>query len=372
MTGHVQDLWMRPGENGRKVRGPRWNKGKRWQARWQEAGHEKAKGFTSKDAAEKWLALVEVHGPIRPRPKVTFGEYADTWRKSQLHHRANTVDNVEIVFRKMLAPTLGKLPLADITRADVQNAVIDWQAHYSAGRVQLAYGYTATVFKSAVMDHLVPETPCRKVSLPTIAKHRVVPLTPEQVKQIHDRMREHLKTAVVVAAGSGLRIGELGGLTYDRIVGRTLKIDRQMTSTRNKRPVYGPPKSGAGDRDVPLGEVAWKAIQEQIAAHPDNRYGLIWTGPQGGPIIRSRAGEAWREATEGMGLPERSGWHSLRHFHASLLIAAGLSPRAVADRLGHKDVTETLATYAHLWPNDQQRANAATDDVLSGFSDTIE
>jgi hypothetical protein len=94
MTGHVQDLWMRPGDRGRKVRGPRWGKGKRWQARWIEAGHEKAKVFASKDAAEKWLALVEVHGPIRPRPKITFGEYADTWRQSQLHHRTNTVENV--------------------------------------------------------------------------------------------------------------------------------------------------------------------------------------------------------------------------------------------------------------------------------------
>ena len=58
------------------------------------------------------------------------------------------------------------------------------------------------------------------------------------------------------------------------------------------------------------------------------------------------------------------GWHQLRHHHASLLIAAGLSPVAVAHRLGHKDATETLQTYAHLWPNDDERMVAASDGLV--------
>lgn len=51
----------------------------------------------------------------------------------------------------------------------------------------------------------------------------------------------------------------------------------------------------------------------------------------------------------------------LRHFHASLLISAGLSVTAVAERLGHADPAETLRTYAHLWPTDQERATAAIE-----------
>jgi hypothetical protein len=64
-----------------------------------------------------------------------------------------------------------------------------------------------------------------------------------------------------------------------------------------------------------------------------------------------------------MNLRPRSGWHDLCHHHASLLIAAGLSPRAVADRLGHKDAAETLTVYAHLWVDDEDRAVEATPDV---------
>jgi integrase len=72
---------------------------------------------------------------------------------------------------------------------------------------------------------------------------------------------------------------------------------------------------------------------------------------------------AWQDARErvpGIG----DGWHQLRHHHASLLIAAGLSPVAVAHRLGHKDATETLRTYGHLWADDDDRMVSASDGLL--------
>jgi integrase len=367
VTGHVQDLWMRPGPNGRKVRSERWGHGKRWQARWQEGGYEKARAFVSKDGAQAHLALVEVHGPFKPRPKVTFAEYAETWRRSQLHHRGSTADAAERMFRLMLDPQLGRISLVEVTRQDVQNAVIEWQAHYSPARVHIAYGYVATVFKSAVLDQIIAATPCRKISLPEKQTKRVIPLTIEQVTEIADRIAPHWRSTVIVAASSGLRIGELGGLTRDRVQDHALVVDRQLVRMTKAGPVFGPPKSSAGDRTVPIGDVAWRALSEHMAANPDNPHGFVWVGRQHGPLARGRASEAWREATEGMGLRPRSGWHDLRHFHASDLIAAGLSPRAVADRLGHKDVGVTIQVYSHLWPNDQTRATAASDETLGGL-----
>jgi len=42
-------------------------------------------------------------------------------------------------------------------------------------------------------------------------------------------------------------------------------------------------------------------------------------------------------------------FHALRHFNASLLIDAGLTPVEVAARLGHSSPAFTLNTYAHLF-----------------------
>ena len=46
--------------------------------------------------------------------------------------------------------------------------------------------------------------------------------------------------------------------------------------------------------------------------------------------------------------------HDFRHSHASLLISKGASIVAVAKRLGHKDIEQTLNTYSHLFKSDEE------------------
>ena len=45
--------------------------------------------------------------------------------------------------------------------------------------------------------------------------------------------------------------------------------------------------------------------------------------------------------------------HDLRHSHASLLVELGITPLAIAERLGHEKIETTLNTYSHLYPNKQ-------------------
>ena len=59
-----------------------------------------------------------------------------------------------------------------------------------------------------------------------------------------------------------------------------------------------------------------------------------------------------------------TGFHSLRHFYASLLIRHGESVKVVQARLGHASAAETLDTYSHLWPDSEDRTRAAVDEVL--------
>jgi len=44
-----------------------------------------------------------------------------------------------------------------------------------------------------------------------------------------------------------------------------------------------------------------------------------------------------------------------RHSHASLLLSNGVDVKSVSERLGHKDVAETLNTYAHALPNNREK-----------------
>ena len=61
------------------------------------------------------------------------------------------------------------------------------------------------------------------------------------------------------------------------------------------------------------------------------------------------------------------GFHQLRHFYASLLIAHGGPIKVVQERLGHTSVQMTLDTYSHLWPDSDDSTRAAVDLVLGDY-----
>ena len=56
-------------------------------------------------------------------------------------------------------------------------------------------------------------------------------------------------------------------------------------------------------------------------------------------------------------------FHDLRHTHATLLLAKGVNPKIVQERLGHSTITLTLDTYSHLVPDIQKAAVRALDDL---------
>lgn len=46
----------------------------------------------------------------------------------------------------------------------------------------------------------------------------------------------------------------------------------------------------------------------------------------------------------------------LRHSHATQLLAAGVNPKIVQERLGHSNISTTLDIYSHVTPTIQQNA----------------
>lgn len=65
-----------------------------------------------------------------------------------------------------------------------------------------------------------------------------------------------------------------------------------------------------------------------------------------------------------VGIAPGDGFHELRHHYASLLISSGCSVTVVQKRFGHATAQETLDTYSHLWPDDNEKTTYAVDAVL--------
>jgi len=172
---------------------------------------------------------------------------------------------------------------------------------------------------------------------------------------------------VLLAAGTGLRQGEVFGLTLPRVdlLRRTLRVEEQLQLLPGGPPFAAPLKTSASYRTVPLPEVVVEGLALHLARYPVGESGLVFTGEQGLGIRRTRFSDGvWRPAVNTAGLPVGTHFHELRHYYASLLIDAGESVKVVQARLGHATASETLDTYGHLWPDTEDRTRQAVDRVL--------
>jgi len=363
--GSVADQWHRK-VDGKRVRSDRYGRGKRWLARWtDQSGRKTAQAFASKDEAVAHLARVDVDvrsGTYVAPSKVTFGEWAAVWRPRQVHWRDSTGRSHDSRLNAHLMPALGERRLGELTRADVADLIVSMTAKGSGPRtVRQAHVLLVQMLADAVHEKLVPGNVAVGVTLPKPAKAPVVPLTAAQVRTLREGIPEHLRVAVDLGVASGMRSAELRGLTWDRVNGDTVTVDRQLSRApqRGLGPVWGPPKTAAGHRKVVLDGRTVGALHAHRAEWGDGPAGLVLSTTWGKAVSQAAFADAWRDASAGMNLPDRSGWHALRHFHASMLISEGVSVRGVADRLGHDDPGVTLRVYAHLMPDDTRRAVAA-------------
>jgi len=135
---------------------------------------------------------------------------------------------------------------------------------------------------------------------------------------------KHLANVVTVALESGLRKGELLGLTWDRVDPSRGVLRLEVTKSGKRR-------------EVPMREV----VDNILAGLPSKREGRVW--PAGD--IRTAFEKAVAEAKL-----EDFHFHDCRHHFASWFVMDGGSLQALQRLLGHATLAMTMR-YAHLAPN---------------------
>jgi len=156
-----------------------------------------------------------------------------------------------------------------------------------------------------------------------------------------------------LTARLGLRLGEVLGLQWcdlDKSAG-LLHVRRQWLTSGQ----YGPPKTAAGVRSIPLPEdLRRELIDHRLASSNSQDADPIFASREGTPLQhRNVAHRGFERAAKEAGI-EGVTFHDLRHAAASRMIANGLDPVTVATVLGHGDANITLKVYAHLFNRDQR------------------
>jgi len=120
---------------------------------------------------------------------------------------------------------------------------------------------------------------------PDRADPEVVPLSVAEVEALADNIHDRYRAVIIFAAGMGLRQGECFGLTIDRVdfLRRQVRVDRQLLGVKDGVPEFGPPKSKAGFRTVPMPDVVAEALAAHLAKYPPGPGGVVFTNSLGRP-----------------------------------------------------------------------------------------
>ena len=144
----------------------------------------------------------------------------------------------------------------------------------------------------------------------------------------------------------GLRISELTGLRVTDV--DFLRREVRITGQLDPRGRRAPLKTGNSMRVIPLPARVAEVLSEHLRRFPPGPAGLVFTRERercgNGRLItqarradrswgRAYAAVAYRQAGTAAGLPDGTTSHDLRHHYASVLLDAGESVHAVAERL---------------------------------------
>lgn len=337
-------------------------------ARWRDLdGRQRKKTFTRLTDAKRFITSVEASKQrgdyIDVHDTTTVAAYARRWAGSRAH-RPSSARRVESLIRNHIEGTpLGGRRLASVVPSEVQAWATDRASVMAPTTVRNLVGLLRSVYASAVMDRLVAVSPVQRVALPRAHRPRVVPLSVEQVRDLALAIPPRNYAMVLAQAGLGLRVGELLGLRVQDVdfLRRTVRIELQL-SERGKERIE--PKTPRSKRTLPMPSFVAEALAAHLSQYPAGSDGSIFTTVQGTPYRQDYYSSLiFKKAVERSGLPLDTHPHSLRHHYASVLLTAGESVSAVAERLGHDDATQVLKTYGHLMPGGEDRTRRALDDA---------
>lgn len=327
---------------------------------------------------------------------VTVAEAAKLWLErceaeglevSSLRQYRNHVDY-------HINPLIGteKLPRLSVPRVEkFRDDLLD--GGRSRAMAKKALSSLKSLIKEAQRRGLLAQNAARDVTVKTSGRHRKLPElgvdipTKAEVKTLLDATSPRWRPLVITATFTGLRASELRGLRWE-----DMDLDKRLIRVRQRADRWGrigPPKSATSNRDVPMSPMVLNALKEwKLASHGAG--GLVFGTRTGKPESHANIfARCWyplqiqagitdgfqmdrngkvKVDKDGNPLPmPKYGLHALRHFFASWLIDQGFGPKRVQALMGHATIGQTLDTYTHLWPQEDDHDKFAAGELaLSG------
>ena len=297
--------------------------------------------------------------------EMTVGEWLDTWLKEYLADvKQGTSIHYESVVRLHLKPALGDIPLSQLRTPMVQKFYNKLRAEQRSPKyIKNIHGVLHRALDMAVRVEYLERNPTSACILPKVVEKPVVPLdAPEQKKLFEALKGNPFETLFLTATFTGMRIGELIGLTWDCVdfENEVIYVEKQLVQTRKKGQKYrfGTLKNGKTRVIAPAPYIMQVLKKHKIAQaeqrllmgdlwNPGEFPNLVFTHKDGSHYSQPTIWKEFQDILAAAGL-EHHRVHDLRHTFAVNSLRAGDDIKTLQENMGHYSAAFTLDRYGHV------------------------
>jgi integrase len=257
----------------------------------------------------------------------------------------STQETYEGHLKKWILPRWGNYSLGELKAVQVEL----WLKTVPLARGSKAKirNIMSALYSHAIRWELTEKNPITQVR--QSAKRSKIPtiLSVDEIQRLFTCIKEPVRTAVILDAVSGLRVGELLGLKWEDVRFEQLEVNVTRSVSRQ---VVTPCKTEVSRKPIPMNreiadmlwrwrlETPYNQPSDWVFASPHKR-GLqpFWPGS----LFRAHIKPALVKA----GISAPVGWHTLRHSFGTLMKANGEDLKTIQELLRHATFKVTADTY---------------------------
>lgn len=305
------------------------------------------KSFTAPTKKEAEMAAIEyaLHTKATTESKLTLGGAMEKYIALKSNVLSpSTIRGYRNLQRNHLAGLLN-VPLANITQADIQQAINAEAENHSPKTVRNVHGLLTAVF-SVYRPDFTPHT-----TLPQRVKQPISIPNNDDIKLILRRAEgSALELPIMLAAFGSLRRSEICALTHEDISGNTVFINKALVQNDKKQWRIKTTKTVASTRKIELPAFVIDKI-------PAGKGPIFHFNPQ-------NLSQNFYKFLRKENLPIFR-FHDLRHYQASILHAMGVPDKYIMQRGGWSTDATLKNIYQHTFDDLTEKTNERVNEYFS-------
>jgi integrase len=325
-------------------------------------GKRRRKKVSGRNKTEVRAKLAELHAELNDGvvsdAGYTVGQAIRDYLAEGLPGRAPKTIRTQREVLEPLFPTLGNMPLRELTAADVRSALTMLAATRATRTVSMTRAALARAIRHAEASDKVRRNVAALVDSPSGRQGRPSrSLTFDQAVALITAAQEYaLYAYVVLSLLVGLRTEEARALRWDHVyLGAASALPPHIDVWRSVR-AHGDVKTSKSRRSLALPAMAVAALTEHQERQARARLragelwqeqGLVFTTALGTRLDAGNVRRSLRAICRSAGIGEKWTPRELRHTFVSLLSDNGMAIEEISRLVGHSSTLVTQTVYRH-------------------------